>query len=106
MAHVKPAGVPKAPGSKIDYNAMRAPANYVPGLGRGATGFTTRSDIGPARMGPPGASGVSVAAWRCMQLHGTAWSRRSAKPSWARPNLLLQHVGSMFAAGSCTHHTP
>ena len=26
-----------------------APANYVPGLGRGAVGFTTRSDIGPAR---------------------------------------------------------
>ena len=28
-----------------------APINYVAGLGRGATGFTTRSDIGPARMG-------------------------------------------------------
>jgi pre-mRNA-processing factor 6 len=26
-----------------------APMNYVAGLGRGATGFTTRSDIGPAR---------------------------------------------------------
>eukprot|EP00731_Ephydatia_muelleri_P010089 Em0005g675a len=26
-----------------------APPGYVPGLGRGATGFTTRSDIGPAR---------------------------------------------------------
>ena len=26
-----------------------APINYVAGLGRGATGFTTRSDIGPAR---------------------------------------------------------
>lgn len=26
-----------------------APANYVAGLGRGAIGFTTRSDIGPAR---------------------------------------------------------
>eukprot|EP01117_Protostelium_nocturnum_P008235 TRINITY_DN2939_c0_g1_i3.p1 TRINITY_DN2939_c0_g1~~TRINITY_DN2939_c0_g1_i3.p1 ORF type:complete len:739 (+),score=218.36 TRINITY_DN2939_c0_g1_i3:303-2519(+) len=25
------------------------PANYVAGIGRGATGFTTRSDIGPAR---------------------------------------------------------
>eukprot|EP00939_MAST-03C_sp_MAST-3C-sp1_P003489 g3489.t1 len=25
------------------------PLNYVPGLGRGAVGFTTRSDIGPAR---------------------------------------------------------
>lgn len=45
---------PPAPGTKVDYNALRAPANYVPGLGRGATGFTTRSDIGPARAGPAG----------------------------------------------------
>eukprot|EP01116_Phalansterium_solitarium_P020812 TRINITY_DN6254_c0_g1_i1.p1 TRINITY_DN6254_c0_g1~~TRINITY_DN6254_c0_g1_i1.p1 ORF type:complete len:925 (-),score=402.90 TRINITY_DN6254_c0_g1_i1:208-2982(-) len=29
---------------------QEAPVNYVAGLGRGATGFTTRSDIGPARM--------------------------------------------------------
>ena len=29
-----------------------APENYVAGLGRGATGFTTRSDLGPAREGP------------------------------------------------------
>lgn len=29
------------------------PANYVAGLGRGATGFTTRSDIGPARQQVP-----------------------------------------------------
>ena len=33
------------------YNTM-APINYVAGLGRGATGFTTRSDIGPARVAP------------------------------------------------------
>jgi pre-mRNA-processing factor 6 len=26
-----------------------APLGYVAGIGRGATGFTTRSDIGPAR---------------------------------------------------------
>ena len=29
-----------------------APSNYVAGLGRGAVGFTTRSDIGPARDQP------------------------------------------------------
>ena len=28
---------------------MPAPMGYVAGVGRGATGFTTRSDIGPAR---------------------------------------------------------
>lgn len=31
---------------------MKAPASYVAGLGRGASGFTTRSDIGPAREAP------------------------------------------------------
>lgn len=28
------------------------PPGYVAGLGRGAVGFTTRSDIGPAKVGP------------------------------------------------------
>ncbi|KAI7853184.1 PRP1 splicing factor, N-terminal-domain-containing protein [Circinella umbellata] len=32
-----------------DFIGKSAPPNYVAGLGRGATGFTTRSDIGPAR---------------------------------------------------------
>ena len=40
---------------------MQAPAGYVAGLGRGASGFTTRSDIGPAREGP---SAETVAAAR------------------------------------------
>jgi len=43
LAH-PPAGRPK-----IDFNSLKAPAGYVAGLGRGAAGFTTRSDIGPAR---------------------------------------------------------
>ena len=30
----------------------QAPAAYVAGVGRGASGFTTRSDIGPARSAP------------------------------------------------------
>ncbi|CAF0919146.1 unnamed protein product [Brachionus calyciflorus] len=34
---------------KKAFMGMPAPLGYVPGLGRGATGFTTRSDIGPAR---------------------------------------------------------
>ena len=28
------------------------PSHYVPGFGRGAVGFTTRSDIGPPRLTP------------------------------------------------------
>ncbi|GBF98664.1 hypothetical protein Rsub_11658 [Raphidocelis subcapitata] len=50
--------VPAPPGQKLDFNSLKAPANYVPGLGRGATGFVTRSDVGPARAGPgPGDGG-------------------------------------------------
>ncbi|KAF1335881.1 Pre-mrna-processing factor, partial [Globisporangium splendens] len=41
--------------------ASGAPANYVPGLGRGAVGFTTRSDIGPARASvAPDGTGAPV----------------------------------------------
>jgi len=32
---------------KLDYNTMPIPKGYVAGLGRGVTGFVTRSDIGP-----------------------------------------------------------
>jgi pre-mRNA-processing factor 6 len=38
--------------SRRDFLNQQAPENYVAGLGRGATGFTTRSDLGPARDGP------------------------------------------------------
>ncbi|KAM7200123.1 PRP1 splicing factor, N-terminal domain containing protein [Rhypophila sp. PSN 637] len=38
--------------SRRDFLSQPAPENYVAGLGRGATGFTTRSDLGPAREGP------------------------------------------------------
>jgi hypothetical protein len=30
----------------------KPPPGYIPGLGRGAVGFQTRSDIGPARTAP------------------------------------------------------
>ena len=43
-----------APGQKIDFNKMPIPAGYTPGLGRGAQGFTTRSDIGSAKAAPAG----------------------------------------------------
>ncbi|CAD5228302.1 unnamed protein product [Bursaphelenchus okinawaensis] len=35
--------------TKKHFMGMPAPAGYVAGIGRGATGFTTRSDIGPAK---------------------------------------------------------
>jgi len=34
---------------KKHFIGIPAPLGYVAGVGRGATGFTTRSDIGPAR---------------------------------------------------------
>ncbi|KAJ3116004.1 hypothetical protein HDU96_010652 [Phlyctochytrium bullatum] len=36
-----------------DFLLKKPPPNYIAGLGRGATGFTTRSDIGPAREAAP-----------------------------------------------------
>ncbi|KAK9726755.1 hypothetical protein RND81_05G235200 [Saponaria officinalis] len=35
--------------TRLEFLNSKPPSNYVAGLGRGATGFTTRSDIGPAR---------------------------------------------------------
>ncbi|KAJ9449609.1 Protein STABILIZED1 [Diplonema papillatum] len=32
------------------FNESKAPSNYIAGVGRGAAGFTTRSDIGPSEM--------------------------------------------------------
>lgn len=49
LGGVQPPAVPK---SRLDFLNTKPPANYVAGLGRGATGFTTRSDIGPARAAP------------------------------------------------------
>ncbi|KAG1772194.1 hypothetical protein EV702DRAFT_1246578 [Suillus placidus] len=38
--------------NKLVFLLMPAPASYVAGFGRGASGFMTRSDTGPAREGP------------------------------------------------------
>jgi pre-mRNA-processing factor 6 len=59
--------------SRRDFLSMPAPENYVAGLGRGATGFTTRSDLGPAREGPSEDQMKEMLAKRAAQL-GTATS--------------------------------
>lgn len=51
---------------------MPAPENYVAGLGRGATGFTTRSDLGPAREGPSEDQIKEALAKRAAQLGAAA----------------------------------
>ncbi|ONH90079.1 hypothetical protein PRUPE_8G033800 [Prunus persica] len=42
----------KNPKPRLDFLNSKPPEGYVAGLGRGASGFTTRSDIGPARSAP------------------------------------------------------
>lgn len=51
-----------------DFLSQAAPENYVAGLGRGATGFTTRSDLGPAREGPSEDQIKEALAKRAAQL--------------------------------------
>ncbi|KAI3539505.1 PRP1 splicing factor [Colletotrichum abscissum] len=51
-----------------DFLSQPAPENYVAGLGRGATGFTTRSDLGPAREGPTEDQIKEAVAKRAAQL--------------------------------------
>ncbi|KAK9898421.1 hypothetical protein P389DRAFT_166923 [Cystobasidium minutum MCA 4210] len=47
---------------KYAFLRMEAPSSYVAGLGRGASGFTTRSDIGPAREGPTSSEAAEALA--------------------------------------------
>ncbi|KAL9106495.1 MAG: hypothetical protein Q9227_008474 [Pyrenula ochraceoflavens] len=51
-----------------DFLNQPAPENYVAGLGRGATGFTTRSDLGPGREGPSPEQIQEALAKRAAQL--------------------------------------
>ncbi|CRL29168.1 PRP1 splicing factor, N-terminal [Penicillium camemberti] len=57
--------------ARQDFTLQVAPENYVAGLGRGATGFTTRSDLGPAREGPTPEQ-IQAALAKRAQLLGAA----------------------------------
>lgn len=54
--------------TRRDFLSTPAPENYVAGLGRGATGFTTRSDLGPGRDGPSEDQIKEALAKRAAQL--------------------------------------
>lgn len=56
-----------AANNKLAFLSQAPPPGYVAGLGRGASGFTTRSDIGPAREGP---SEETIAAARAKRGEG------------------------------------
>lgn len=59
---------PPSMSGRKDFLSQQAPDNYVAGLGRGATGFTTRSDLGPAREGPSEDQIKEALAKRAAQL--------------------------------------
>jgi len=63
--------VPSMASGRKDFLSQAAPENYVAGLGRGATGFTTRSDLGPAREGPTPEQ-IQAALTKRAQLLGAA----------------------------------
>lgn len=68
------------PPGKYDFLKQDAPENYVAGLGRGATGFTTRSDLGPARSGPSEDQIKEALAKRAAQLGTVSAYGGDAKP--------------------------
>ncbi|OAA68061.1 mRNA splicing factor [Niveomyces insectorum RCEF 264] len=51
-----------------DFLNQKAPENYVAGVGRGATSFVTRSDLGPAHGGPTDEQMKAAIAKRSQQL--------------------------------------
>ena len=57
----------RAMSGRKDFLSQKAPENYVAGLGRGATGFTTRSDLGP-KAGPSEEQMKELLAKRAQQL--------------------------------------
>src|SRR5262249_28289851 len=65
--------------SRRDFLNQKPPENYVAGLGRGATGFTTRSDLGPAREGPSEDQIKEIVAKRAAQLGLSHDSKKEAK---------------------------
>ncbi|CAK7266087.1 U4/U6 x U5 tri-snRNP complex subunit Prp1 [Sporothrix epigloea] len=60
-----------------DFLNQRAPENYVAGVGRGATSFVTRSDLGPSHDGPTDEQMKAAIAKRSLQLQNKANGRET-----------------------------
>ncbi len=58
-----------------DFLSQKAPDNYVAGVGRGATSFVTRSDLGPSHEGPTDEQMKAAIAKRSLQLQNKANGR-------------------------------
>lgn len=83
--------------SRRNFLSQPAPDNYVAGLGRGATGFTTRSDLGPAREGPSEDQIKAAVAKRSAQL-GLTEAKDDGKDDEERYQDPDNEVG-LFAGG-------
>lgn len=81
---------------------MKPPPGYIPGVGRGAVGFMTRSDIGPARVapelgGPTSTPGVVLGAGRGVAASTGAAALRAMGSSGTVPG--AGRAGAGAAAG-------
>jgi pre-mRNA-processing factor 6 len=79
----------------------QAPKGYVPGLGRGAAGFVTRSDVGPAsRPAPSSDAAAGDASAPSLDAVGGSGSRaselRAAKLAMQKMQKAQQHVATPF----------
>ena len=66
-----------------------APAGYVPGLGRGAAGFTTRSDIGPGQVAGGGGRQGAGTKRRRRRDDATTRRRDGGAMRWTRARMML-----------------
>ena len=90
-----------------DFLSQEAPQNYVAGLGRGATGFTTRSDLGPAREGPSEDQIKEALAKRAAQLGTSASSAYGAtgkkeEEDWVAEMREVSRVVERWFEGDCS----
>ncbi|MES1916568.1 MAG: hypothetical protein MHM6MM_008383, partial [Cercozoa sp. M6MM] len=88
------------PARRVVVDFGPAPPGYVPGAGRGAVGFTTRTDIGPARAprGPPGAPDGDSASAAARALEGA----EAAQLNEANYDKFSGYGGALFAATGVT----
>lgn len=95
---------PIIPKLRLDLN-LRPPPGYVAGLGRGATGFTTRSDIGPARAAPDlpdRVPGVPAAAPRKEEEEGEEEDEKDKEKKYDENQKFDEFEGNdvgLFASG-------
>lgn len=78
---------------KRDFIGKPAPPGYIAGVGRGATGFTTRSDLGPAREPSAIASSSSASHSR---NHGDDGDEESEYLNEANYDDFAGYKGSLF----------